>query len=153
MAEDALAPVEKELRVRLAPASAFDLFTREMSHWWPLATHSCAGADAQAVTFPMEEGGQVIEQAKNGSRHIWGEVLAWEPPHRFAMTWHPGSSAAQATRLEVRFSAAEDGGTIVRLRHDGWAARPDGAQARGGYAQGWESVLACYVALTTAGQG
>lgn len=146
MAEDALAPVEKELRVRLAPASAFDLLTRAMSHWWPLATHSCAGADAQSVTFPMEEGGQVIERAKNGSQHAWGDVPAWEPPHRFAMTWHPGSSAAQATRLAVRFSASEDGATIVRLRHDGWAARPDGAQ-------GWESVLACYLALTTEGQG
>lgn len=147
MADDLL-PVEKQLHVRLPPVAAFDLFTRDLSSWWPFATHSCAGADAVRARFAGAVGAQVIEEDRHGGRHPWGTLLAWEPPHRFSMTWHPGSDPARATRLEVRFTAADDGGTIVRLRHDGWTARPDGAEARGNYDRGWDLVLGRYEALS-----
>jgi len=145
MADDLL-PIEKRVRVKLAPAAAFDLFTRDLSRWWPLASHSCAGAGALGVSFAEAVGGDVVEEARDGRRHVWGTLLAWEPPHRFAMTWHPGTDPAQATRLELTFAAAEDGGTIVQLCHEGWALRPDGAPVRHRYDQGWDTVLAPYAA-------
>lgn len=151
MADD-LQPVEKRLHVRLAPAAAFELFTHDLSRWWPLATHSCAGAEALRANFADQVGGQVVEHARDGRRHVWGTLLAWEPPHRFAMTWHPGSDPTQATRVEVRFDAAADGGTILHLRHDGWASRPDGGEARGRYDGGWDLVLARYVSASAGAQ-
>lgn len=140
----AITPVRKNLHVRLAPAAAFDLFTGQLARWWPLAQYSCGGADATGVEFEPRVGGAVFERTRTGERHVWGTLIDWEPPHRFAMTWHPGVAPAQATRLAVEFVAAQDGGTEVRLLHDGWEAR--GEEVQRGYDGGWDNVLARFVA-------
>ena len=140
----AIAPIEKKLRVPLDPAAAFDLFTRDLVRWWPLAQYSCGGGDALDVQFETRVGGAVIERTRTGERHTWGTVTAWDPPHRFSMTWHPGVPVAQATQLTVEFSAAQGGGTDVHLVHDGWETRD--AQARDNYDGGWQGVLARFVA-------
>jgi len=145
----ALAPVVKRITVRLDPAGAFDLFTREMSRWWPLRTHSCAADSAVSVQVEPRVGGQVMEVARDGSRAPWGTVLAWEPPRRFAMTWHPMSDPAQATRIEVSFTAHSGGGCEVELVHSGWEARGVDADAwRTRYEGGWVAVLDCYLQAT-----
>jgi uncharacterized protein YndB with AHSA1/START domain len=78
-------------------------------------------------------------------RHVWGSLLEWNPPHAFAMTWHPGQPSEQATRVVVQFAAAAAGGTEVRLLHSGWEARGDRAiDARNSYDGGWQVVLAKY---------
>jgi uncharacterized protein YndB with AHSA1/START domain len=138
-------PVIKSLVVALDPPSAFELFTTGLARWWPLATHSCAGAAARDVTIEPRVGGRVVEHADDGSTAPWGTVLAWEPPHRFAMTWHPQADPVQATRLEVRFSAAHERGCRVELVHDGWQVRGDAAAAvRERYDGGWVEVLQRY---------
>lgn len=138
-------PVVKRIVVRMDPDGAFDLFTREMSLWWPLRTHSCAGDDSVRVQVEPHVGGQIIETAKDGSRAPWGTVLAWEPPRRFAMTWHPMSDPAQATRVEVSFMPDSEGGCRVELVHSGWEARGVDADAwRTRYEGGWVAVLECY---------
>ena len=142
-----LAPVVKSTVVALDPAAAFELFTAGLTRWWPLATHSCAGAAAREVTIEPRVGGRVIEYANDGSVAPWGTVLAWEPPHRFAMTWHPQTDPAQATRLEVRFSSVDEGRCQVELSHDGWQARGDAAATvRERYDGGWVAVLQRYAA-------
>jgi len=139
-----IAPVTKKVRIRLAPAEAFDLFTRQLARWWPLAQFSCGGDDALDVQFEARVGGAVTENTRTGERHVWGTLTAWEPPHRFAMTWHPGTPVAEATHLQVEFVAQHDGGTEVHLLHDGWEARDPGV--RENYDGGWEAVLAQFVA-------
>jgi hypothetical protein len=137
----ALAPVVKRVRIRLAPAAAFDLFTRELARWWPLATHSCHGAEAVDVLVEPRVGGAVTEVARDGRRAAWGRVIAWDPPRHFAMTWHPGAPPEQATRLEVSFHPAADGAEL-ELVHAGWEARGEAAaQWRGRYDGGWVAVL------------
>ena len=139
-----IASVIKTVHVRLAPTDAFDLFARQLTRWWPLAQYSCGGTDAERVEVEMRIGGSVIEHTKSGARHVWGTVTAWDPPHGFAMTWHPAHSADEATRLRVEFLAGASGGTEVRLTHDGWEAREAGT--REAYDGGWSGVLARYVA-------
>ena len=73
-------PVVKRIVVRMDPDGAFDLFTREMSLWWPLRTHSCAGDDSVRVQVEPHVGGQIIETAKDGSRAPWGTVLVSTSP-------------------------------------------------------------------------
>jgi hypothetical protein len=140
----AIAPVERTLRVRLEPAAAFDLFTRDLARWWPLWQYSCGGADSLDVQFETRVGGAVIERTRAGEGHTWGTVTAWDPPRRFSMTWHPGVPVAQATQLTVEFSAVQGGGTEVRLLHDGWETRD--VQARDNYDGAWQAVLARFVA-------
>jgi hypothetical protein len=145
-----IAPVEKTIRVRLEPADAFDLFTRQMARWWPFVPFSCSGASALRVEFEPKVGGVVVEHTKDGARHLWGTLTAWEPPHRFAMTWHPARTPEQATRLAVEFAALAGGGTEVRLTHDGWEAREAGV--RENYDGGWNTVLARFIAHSEEGR-
>ena len=140
-----LAPVERRVRVALAPPDAFDLFTRQIARWWPFAGHSCFDAEACDVLFEPRVGGAVTELARDGRRMGWGTLTAWSPPARFEMRWYPGLDEAQATLLDVRFTALEDGGTEVQVHHSGWEAR--GAEAQGrrdGYGSGWAAVLALF---------
>ena len=76
---------------------------------------------------------------------MWGTVTQWEPPHRVAFTWHPGTPEAEATLVEVTFTQGGPGSTVVRLVHSGWERRPDGASAREGYDSGWEPVIGRFV--------
>lgn len=143
-------PVVKELRVPLSVADAFILFTQNMGRWWPLRSHSCAQEPGARIEFPDRTGGDIIERTETGASHVWGTLLVWDPPHRFAMSWHPGNASAQATHVDVRFTVVR-GGCLLRLVHSGWAARgEDGAQAREQYDQGWITVLACFTTLATA---
>lgn len=139
------APVEQRVHVPLAPADAFDLFTRRIASWWPLRGHSCFDDEAQDVQFEPRVGGAVTEVARDGRRAAWGTVTAWTPPHGFTMRWFPGLDESQATRLQVRFTALEGGGTEVCVHHDGWEARGDQARSkRDGYGTGWAAVLAVF---------
>lgn len=134
-------PVRLARQLRLTPEQAFALFTTGMQRWWPMASHSCSGDGAATLAFEPRLGGDVTEIAPGGARHVWGRVTDWDPPHRFAMSWHPGRDPSEATRLEVCFVAI-DGGCELRLCHDGWGARGgDAARMRDSYAKGWPAVL------------
>lgn len=136
-------PVLKSVVVALEPRQAFVLFTRDISRWWPLAQYSCAGADAVSVSVEERVGGRVVELAQDGSRHVWGTVQVWDPPRRFAMTWHPQSAPEEATTLAVSFTA-EGNRCRLDLVHSGWERRPEPERARRNYDGGWDVVLAAY---------
>jgi hypothetical protein len=147
MTETDLDPLCHAVRVGLPPEAAFELFTDRLESWWPLARFSCSGETRARVTVPPRVGAMVEETGSDGHVHPWGRVTAWDPPRGFAMSWHPGHDPAQATELQVTFAPAPGGGCEVRVRHGGWAVRPD---ARAGYDQGWPQVLAGYVAAARA---
>ena len=134
-----LAPIVVEVVVPCPPDRAFDYFTRDIARWWPLASHSCALADAIDVAFEPRVGGRLVERTRRGDIHLWGEVSAWQPGERVAFTWHPGRDASAATSVDVRF-AAQSGGTRVTLTHGGWDRRESGARDK--YATGWQLVFA-----------
>jgi uncharacterized protein YndB with AHSA1/START domain len=136
----ALDVVAKSIVVAVPPEQAFRTFTEEIATWWPFATHSIHGEAAERVVWG-DESGQVVELSREGKQAVWGELLVWEPPHRFAMKWHPGRAPEESTELEVRFSA-EGEGTRVDLEHRGFEKRPP--EARKSYDTGWDEVLGCY---------
>lgn len=143
---ESLPPVDRAVTVRLAPTEAFDLFTRDMRIWWPFVGHSCSDAAAQDVRFEPGVGGEVVEHSRTGERFRWGRLTEWDPPHGFAMSWHPGLPEREATRLRVSFTP-RDGGTEVRVIHDGWEARGAQAQSkRDQYDGGWPATLAAFSA-------
>ena len=120
-------PVLRSAHVARPLEQSFDVFTRQIGAWWPLPTHGLYGGDAGAVAF---EHGRLVERATDGRCTVWGEVLAWDPPHRLVMSWHPGQGAEEASEVEVRFTASDDGGTRVEIEHRGWERFGDNAMRR-----------------------
>ena len=144
----ALAAIVKEVSVPLSLEEAFALFTERTCDWWPLATHSVARESAASCDFEPRVGGRLVETARDGTQHVWGTVLAWEPPHRIAMTWHAGRSEDTAQHIEVTFSSVPDGATVLRLVHSGWERLgDDGPGQRARYVPGWDLVLVRYAEL------
>lgn len=136
-------PVEKSVLVPCAPTRAFQAFTAEIAQWWPLATHSVGQAKARGIVLEGRVGGRVFEIGADGGESDWGRILEWVPPHRFAMTWHPGQPEAGHQVLELSFHAeTQANATRVTLVHRGWEKLGANAQAkRDDYAGGWEAIL------------
>ena len=104
--ETTLPAVQHQVHVQLAPAAAFELFTRGIARWWPFRGHSCFGDEAADVVFEPRIGGAVTEVARDGARMAWGTLTEWSPPDGFAMRWFPGLDDSEATTLSVRFQKA-----------------------------------------------
>jgi len=136
-------PVRKQRQVPLDLARTFELFTESMASWWPLATHSCAEDDAAGIRFEGRIGGRVVEITTDGTEYDWADVIAWDPPHRFALAWHPNPEPIAATIIDVRFTGLDDGGTRIDLVHSAWEELGDelGRTTRAGYETGWDQVL------------
>jgi uncharacterized protein YndB with AHSA1/START domain len=128
-----VAPVRKSITVAVAPLQAFELFTRDIGTWWPLATHSVGLERAAGLSFGAIVGDQLVETTADGTEEIWGTVLQSEPPRRIAFSWHPGRSAGEATHIEVRFTPDSAGGTDVELVHSGWERWADGETRAANY--------------------
>jgi uncharacterized protein YndB with AHSA1/START domain len=140
-----LAPVVKTVTVSCPVEHAFAVITRENGSWWPTETHSLHPGEVDRVTWEEALGGAVYEMATNGERSQWATVLAWEPPHRFVISWEV-TPERLGTEVEVRFTADGDR-TRVELEHRGWEnLREDGAEMRAAYDPGWDQVLGRYVA-------
>jgi uncharacterized protein YndB with AHSA1/START domain len=138
-------PVRRSVTVARPVAEAFAIFTERMSEWWPFRDHSIYDSRAKAVVFEPRPGGEVYELSVAGERCAWGQILNWEPPDRFVMTWHPGRDAGSAQELEVRFRAV-GAGTLVEVEHRGWQRLAERAvETRGGYDTGWTTVLERYL--------
>ena len=93
------------VEVQVAPAAAFEIFTRETGAWWR-ADRSLTNR-AGPVTFEPGVGGAV----RDGDAEV-GHVKVWEPGPRLVFGYGD-------TDVEVRFEAT-DGGTRVVVRHYGW---------------------------------
>ena len=75
-------PVVKELVVPVNTRRAFEVFTKEIGHWWPLPSHSLsasAGKSARSVSMAPGVGGAIVEVMHDGSQATWGIITEWEP--------------------------------------------------------------------------
>jgi uncharacterized protein YndB with AHSA1/START domain len=130
------------VRVKGSVEAAFRLFTAGINGWWPLASHSVCQKDAAACAVEGWVGGRFFERDLDGKEHVWGTVTAWEPPERLAFTWHPGRGPESAQSVEVRFSDADGGLTLVELTHTGWEKLGiQAAAVRERYETGWDFVF------------
>ncbi|MEM8923046.1 MAG: SRPBCC domain-containing protein [Actinomycetota bacterium] len=123
-------PIVRAASVRQPPEVAFAVFTEEIGAWWPLPTHGIFGARSGGVAFVDD---RLVEYATDGTSAVWGEVTAWEPPHRLVVSWHPGREASDGSEVEVTFEPDGDG-TRVILEHRGWEHfGADALERRRGY--------------------
>jgi uncharacterized protein YndB with AHSA1/START domain len=141
--------IRRSVTVDCSIDHAFATFTDRIHEWWPLGKHSIdayeSGSPAETVIFQGGAGGQVYERTKQGEELKWADVVAFEPPHRFVLSWNPGREQDQP-RTEIEVTFTEEGGkTRVDLEHRGWDRLGErAAEARTSYSEGWEHVLASY---------
>lgn len=151
-----IAPVVVDVTIRVPVEAAFRAFTADFARWWPMSHHIGAD-DPETVVIEPWVGGRWFERAPDGTECPWGEVLAWDPPHRVELAWNldgtwtyqPGRE--NASRVDVRFSAVGPGLTRVVLEHRGFEAHGPGGgpgqraavAADGG---GWPLLLQLYAA-------
>jgi uncharacterized protein YndB with AHSA1/START domain len=136
--------IRKSVVVACSLEDAFRTFTNEIASWWPLATKSVGQKDAVTLVIEPRLHGRVYERIRSGEEHDWGEVLAWEPPHRLSFSWHPGRDSETGQEVEIRFSASGTE-TRVELEHRGWERLvATAAEIPAHFVSGWEEVLGRY---------
>ena len=124
--------------VRVPPAEAFDVFTREIDLWWREGPrYRIAGRRRGQLAFEPGVGGRLFETAllDAGPRvFVVGTILAWEPPERLAFEWRGVNfQKDESTQVEVTFRGVGEC-TLVTVLHSGFGALRDGHPARHGLA-------------------
>jgi uncharacterized protein YndB with AHSA1/START domain len=136
-------PLRLSWKVNCSPTVAFDLWTEQTLLWWP-PSHTISHQQGAAVRFEPRVGGRIVERNPDGEQRDWGEVLAWDPPHRLVYTWHIFSDPNDATEVEVLFTPNNDGTTTVVVEHRGWDAFADGLERRQRNHIGWDRLIQPY---------
>ncbi|GAA2388194.1 SRPBCC family protein [Dactylosporangium salmoneum] len=144
--------IRREVVVGIGRERAFEIFTADMTSWWPSA-HHIGSAPIERVVVEPWEGGRWYTVHQDGSQTSTGFVRAWEPPARLVVTWQIGSDwkyhTGLVTTVEVRFDEEGPGRTRVRLEHrDLEAFGADAARMRETFEQpgAWDGTLAAYAA-------
>lgn len=115
-------PVRKSITVKASAERAFQVFTDGVDTWWP-RTHHIGKLPMKKGVIEGRAGGRCYSEQIDGSECDWGQILVWEPPHRFVLAWmitHEWGyepDLAKASEVEVRFTPVGDGSTRVDLEH------------------------------------
>jgi uncharacterized protein YndB with AHSA1/START domain len=150
-------PVRRSVSVDVPVERAFAVFTERFDAWWPSDYH-IGKADYQGAALEQRQGGRWYERGVDGSECDWGQVLAWEPPHRLVLSWQitpewqPEPDLARSSEIEVRFTPDGPDRTRVDLEHRGFDRHgPNAAAMREAIAGdgGWGGILKRYADAVT----
>jgi uncharacterized protein YndB with AHSA1/START domain len=126
---------------------AFRVFTENFDSWWPRDHHIGVVEMAAAIMEPRG-GGRWYELGVDGSECDWGVVLAWDPPHHLAVSWHLDgefrfdADHARASRVDVHFEPRGADRTLVTLEHSGLDHHGDSwRRLRESISRGWPTDL------------
>ena len=108
-------PIRQSVWVDCPVEDAFRLFTQAFAEWWPLASYSLSGDEAETCRMEPWVGGRVFERTRTGEECEWGSVVGWDPPKHLRFTW--GDDRSQT--VDVEFNVEADG-TRVTVIHSGW---------------------------------
>lgn len=141
-------PIRQATLVRSDIDHTFEVFVRTIGVWWPVQPFSAGQEKVRDVTVEPRRGGRVYETWQDGTVVTWGELLAWDPPNGFTMSW---TGTPAPTEVELRFTVLGPALTRVAVEHRGWEALNDaqlaqdcalpGGYTGGAYATGWETIL------------
>ena len=147
------APVRRSVRVKAAPARAFDVFTGGIGRWWPHAHSINKGTTQQDVIIEPRVGGRWYERGEDGSECQWGRVLAWEPPARVLLAWQINGQWQYDPdfETEVEITFIPDGtGTRVEVEHrnlERYGEQAETMRAAYDSPEGWNGLLASFASL------
>ncbi|MCC9145786.1 MULTISPECIES: SRPBCC domain-containing protein [unclassified Arthrobacter] len=136
------ASVPDVVAVRQVPRDAeeaFNGFTDYLHLWWPEEL-----TDFGEGTHAEFEGGVLTETGPDGETAVWATVRTREPDTLLELDWVAGHSPRNPTDVRVEFTPAEDGSTLVTLRHGGLDRLPDGAGEYSRLQEEWSEILDRY---------
>lgn len=147
-----IAPIVHTVTVKAPPARAFELFATRMGQWWPQG-RTLAKNPHVAIVVEPHANGRWFERDADGNETRWGTVLAWEPPARLLLGWQIncdwGYDPGLLTEVELTFTPAEGGGTLVRLEHRNLERfGTDAARHAAKINSGWPARLAEFASYT-----
>jgi hypothetical protein len=142
-----VAPVRKTVVVNATQQKAFDVFTSNMTRWWP-ATHTILKSPLKQTILEPRTGGRWYQIGEDGSECGTGHVLAWEPPGRVLLAWRINADWQYdenlTTEVEVKFIAESDNRTRVELEHrhlERMGEKGEAARASVDSPGGWGAIL------------
>jgi uncharacterized protein YndB with AHSA1/START domain len=145
--------VKKSIAVAAPQKTAFEVFTTQMSGWWP-ETHHIGKTPMKDAVLDPRVGGRWYERGTDGAECNWGEVLVWDPPKRLVLTWDISADwqydATIKTEVEVRFIADGPSRTRVELEHrllDRYGAHRDQVRTAIDSPGGWLGILKGFAEL------
>jgi uncharacterized protein YndB with AHSA1/START domain len=148
--------VKKSIVVAASPERAFDVFTKQMTAWWPIASHKIGKADMKEAVIEPRVGGRWFERGVDGSECDWGHVRVWDPPGRLTLTWEITadwqSDPNLITEVDVRF-IREGSQTRVELEHrmlEAFGARAVEMKGVFDSEGGWTGLLASFAKRASA---
>ena len=148
------ASVKKSIIVNATLEHAFDVFTVGFDSWWPRSHHIGKSPMAKAV-IEMRVGGRCYSTQLDGTDCDWGQILEWDPPHRFVLAWQITHEwgyqpdLSKSSEVEIRFTAQPGGGTRVDLEHRHFERMgPEGDTMRVGVggSGGWSGLMELFKA-------
>ncbi|MEM9460666.1 MAG: SRPBCC domain-containing protein [Myxococcota bacterium] len=138
-------PLVKTIEVPCDQAEAFEVFVDQMGTWWPLARFSASvkfGMSPQGLRVQPRVGGTIVETSTDGTEHLWGTILEYDPHDYVRMDLHIGLPPQTASRVEVRFVALEAERTRVVLTQSEWERFGRFAEMMlQGYPRGWVVIF------------
>jgi uncharacterized protein YndB with AHSA1/START domain len=152
---ETMSDIRREVLVAVPPARAFELFTRDMTVWWPPAHHIGSAPIEQIVVEPRT-GGRWYTRHQDGTETDTGRVVTWDPPGRLVVTWQIGADwrfhPDLVTTVDLRFEPAGDGRTRVVLEHrdlDAYGADAAAMHKTFDDPGAWTTTLAAYAAAAS----
>jgi hypothetical protein len=139
--------VRRHVVVGASQQRAFEVFTAEMTSWWP-AEHHIGSTPIDEIVIEPREGGRWYTRHQDGAEISTGYVAAWEPYDRVVLTWQIGAAWKYDPRLittvALRFVAEGPRQTRVELEHrDLENFGPDAEKMRQTFDQpdAWNAIL------------
>lgn len=149
--------VRRGIEVAIPVERAFAVFTEKFDQIKP-RQHNLLAVPIAETVFETHVGGSVYDRGEDGSVCRWARVLAFEPPHRFVISWDINpqwqleSDPERCSEVEVRFIAEGPDRTRVELEHRhldrhgaGWENGRNGVASEGG----WPLYLQRFTELTS----
>lgn len=147
--------VRLDITVDVPREHAFRVFTEQFDQIKP-HEQNLLDVEIDETIFEQRVGGRVYDRGIDGSVCHWGEVLAFEPPHRLMIGWRISprwqieTDPERMSEVEVTFTELGPERTRVDLEHrhlerhgEGWESMRSAVASD----QGWPIYVERYVAL------
>lgn len=141
--------IQAEVHIAAPPERVFQALTdpRQLMQWWGqkgMYHHTSWRADVRPGGEWRSDG---VSDVNGSPYHVSGEYVEVDPPRLLSFTWVSSWSAELKTLVRWELQAAS-GGTLVRLRHSGFAGAAAVAQD---HYRGWVHVIGWMQAFVEAG--